>query len=171
MDKLQDVTESKKSLTESSQNSEEKKAHATRCATILLGCYRSGDANDPEIYVSSVVAMFCAYPVDVMERVVNPVTGLPARSQWLPTLAEVRSACEEIYGPMKWASEWDKRAQRQLEERAQIEADRSSRLNYDELRAKYPEAWVSEIPNPFDVDAFRRKHGISQEQWDAIPNA
>lgn len=146
MDKLPNVAPSRQSLTDCLTSTEQTKLHATKCAKILLGCYRSGDANDPEIYVRSVIAVLSAYPVEIMDRVVDPVTGLPSRLQWLPSLAEIRKACEELHGPMRRAAEWDAGAQRQLEERAEIETKREKRLTYAELRAKYPEAWVAEYP-------------------------
>lgn len=39
------------------------------------------------------------YPPEVVKAVANPSTGLPSRSQWLPSIAEVKAACETLIGP------------------------------------------------------------------------
>lgn len=67
---------------------------ASRTA-LLFGCYRKGDANDPEIYTMAIAATLAEYQKEVIEYVTDPRTGLPARLKWLPTVAEVREACED----------------------------------------------------------------------------
>ena len=37
-----------------------------------------------------------SYSPDVGRRVVDPVTGLPARLKWLPSIAEVREALDKV---------------------------------------------------------------------------
>ena len=77
----------------------------------LLGCYRKGDAEDPEVYTTAVAAVLARYPEDVVKRVTDPRGGLPGTSQWLPTVHEVRAACETEMAPMR-------AAERRKEERA-----------------------------------------------------
>jgi hypothetical protein len=62
---------------------------------LLLGCYRAGDANDPEIYIAAVVAVLAAYAPEVVRHVTDPRTGLPSQQTFLPSAAEVRKACDE----------------------------------------------------------------------------
>jgi hypothetical protein len=61
---------------------------------VLLGSYRKGDAADPEVYARSVVAVLMQYPESVVTRVTDPRGGLPGTSTFLPSVAEVRAACE-----------------------------------------------------------------------------
>jgi len=61
----------------------------------MFGCFRKGDANDPEIYVSAVAAILSEYPDSVIDYVTDPRTGLPRRSKWLPQPSEVADACDE----------------------------------------------------------------------------
>lgn len=89
-------------------------------AKVLFGCYRMGDANDPEIYTQAVVAVLSDYPDDVITRVVDPRKGLPSRQQFLPTVAEVKAACEEIYQPIRRRMEWDTRAIEQVQDHARL---------------------------------------------------
>lgn len=64
-----------------------------RQAGLLLGCYRTGDANDPEVYAAAIIAVLSDYSLEVMRLVCDPRCGLPSRVSWLPTVAEVKSAC------------------------------------------------------------------------------
>lgn len=68
---------------------------AVKRTALLFGCYRKGDANDPEIYTAAVAATLADFPAEVVEYVTDPRTGLPSKLKWLPTVAEVREACEK----------------------------------------------------------------------------
>ncbi len=61
----------------------------------MFGCYRTGQANDPETYTMAVAATLADYPAEVIQHVTDPRTGLPAKCKWLPSVAEVREACED----------------------------------------------------------------------------
>jgi hypothetical protein len=60
----------------------------------LFGCYRKGDANDPDVYTVAVAAIFAEYPPEIVDYVCDPRTGLPRRLKWLPTIAEIAEACD-----------------------------------------------------------------------------
>lgn len=60
----------------------------------LLGFYPAREVNDAQTYVNGVTALLCAYPADFVKRVCDPVTGLPSRLKWLPTLADIREALD-----------------------------------------------------------------------------
>lgn len=62
---------------------------------ILFGCYRRGDANDPEIYTAAIAATLADFSAEVVEYVTDPRSGLPAKLKWLPAVAEVREACQK----------------------------------------------------------------------------
>jgi hypothetical protein len=64
-------------------------------AAQLFGCYRRGDANDPDVYVAGVAAIFGEYPPEIVDYVCDPRTGLPRRLKWLPTMAEIAEACDQ----------------------------------------------------------------------------
>lgn len=87
---------------------------------LLLGCFRTGDATDPEVYAGAVIAVLADYPDDVIERVVDPRSGIPSRMNWLPTIAEIKTACEDLYGHRRRMAEWDARAKAQIAERRQL---------------------------------------------------
>ena len=66
---------------------------AAQRAALLFGCYRRGDANDPETYSAAIIAVLTRFPQHVVEYVTDPRTGLPSAAQWLPSVAEVKQAC------------------------------------------------------------------------------
>lgn len=72
----------------------EKLNEAKRGAKRLLGCYRAGDANDPETYIAATVSVLSRYPSEVIRDVTEPATGLPSRLKWLPSISEIREECE-----------------------------------------------------------------------------
>lgn len=89
---------------------------ATERAVLLFGCYRKGEANDPDIYAGAVALMLTQYPVSVVLDVTSPLTGIAAKSIWLPSVAEVREACEEAMGPI------DRQREQRRVEREQFES-------------------------------------------------
>lgn len=76
---------------------------ATRAAEVLFGCFRTGGAAEPEIFVAGVAAVLSDYPASVVQSVVDPRNGLPSACNWLPTIAEVKKACEARMEPIRRA--------------------------------------------------------------------
>ena len=66
----------------------------------LFGFYRASEANDAEVFVTGAARMLAEYPEAVVLRVCDPVRGLPATNKWLPSIAEIREACEGSSDPM-----------------------------------------------------------------------
>jgi hypothetical protein len=88
----------------------------------MFGCYRKGDANDPETYVAAITATLARYPEDVIRDVTHPASGLPIKQDFLPTVRETFLACEAIMQPRREAKAREERTLRQLSERAEFEA-------------------------------------------------
>lgn len=97
------------------------KKYAAERSRLLFGCYRKGDANDPDTYVAAITAVLSRYPHDVIRDVTHPVKGLPIRCDFLPTVKEVYLACEERVSPRREDAARKKRVERQLAERGETE--------------------------------------------------
>lgn len=67
---------------------------AAERAGVMIGCFRKGDANDPKIYASAIIAILSEYPEDVIRRVTDPRTGIPRQLKFLPNPAEIAEACD-----------------------------------------------------------------------------
>lgn len=86
----------------------------------LLGCYRTGDANDPQTYIAAVVSVLSRYPEAVIRDVTEPATGLPAKLKWLPSIFEIREECEILAARIQKREELQKGLTEQLASRKQL---------------------------------------------------
>jgi hypothetical protein len=114
---------------------------AVERAKLMFGCYRKGDAADPETYAAAIAAVLANYPLETVLRVTNPVHGLPSRSNWLPTVKEVREACDEIEQRKQRFADNATRDLEQLEARRLEDEARKRRPTLPELKAKYGETY------------------------------
>lgn len=96
--------------------------YAAERARLMFGCYRRGDANDPDTYVAAITAMLSSYPEDVIKDVTHPVSGLPGRITYLPSVAEVRQECEAKVAYRRTRAAMEARFAKQIAEREQIDA-------------------------------------------------
>jgi hypothetical protein len=72
-------------------------AYASQRAEVLFGCYRRGDANDPERYVAAVAAVLSDYDFDLMKDVTDPRTGICSTEKFMtfmPNAGELKVYCE-----------------------------------------------------------------------------
>jgi hypothetical protein len=106
-------------------------------AKILLGCYRTGDANDPETYVAAVTAVLSHYPEEVITAVTHPVSGLPSKKGWLPTIKEVTEACAAAAEPIAQEEARLKRIKEQMEARARM--DRGEKPTLAQIKERFGE--------------------------------
>lgn len=106
-----------------------------------------------------------------MRAVSDPYSGLPSKVEWLPKPKEVKDACEEMVGVERRALEWEQRAQKQLTERAEIEAG----------PRKIPQWMMDQLAECGLTNDHKQRHGetpdkvmarlgLTQAQWDALPN-
>lgn len=64
---------------------------------MLFGCYRRGDANDPDGYVAAISAVLSRYDVDLIREVTDPNTGIQTTEKFetfLPNSGELKRYCE-----------------------------------------------------------------------------
>lgn len=168
------VAQSPQQLTRTLRVSSERLAMSAKHAKLLLGCYRAGDANDPEVYTAAIIAILSDYPEDIQQTVTDPRSGLPSRVQWLPTPKEVKDACEAERRARARAGEWERRSKLQLEERAKIDALHAQpRETWDQttesLAARGFKFSRKQKTDPGAAEIMAR-YGISRAQWDLIPD-
>jgi hypothetical protein len=115
-------------------------SYAAERARLLFGCYRTGDANDPATYVAAVTAVMSRFPEEIITQVTHPDTGLPSTGKgWLPTVKEVKDACNEAYEPILQNELRLKRIREQMEMREREE--RGERPSLAQLKDKYGPNW------------------------------
>jgi len=134
--------------------SQQRREMAIVCTTRLLGSYRSCEASDPEIYIGAVEEVLSHYPCRVIESVTHPHTGLPSRSNFPPSVFEIRQACDAIMHE-------EARAARRAEDLRQQFAEREAE---DERRAAItltPPLLLADTAERKPDDAPRRQAALS----------
>jgi len=138
------LTISAEKLPASMARQETQTSYAAERARLLFGCYRTGDANDPETYVAAITAVLARYPEEIITRVTHPVTGLPHAKSWLPTVKEVTDACMEAHELTLESVAREKRIADQIAARNETERERPT---LDHLKEKYGKNWgIGEEP-------------------------
>lgn len=132
---------------------------------ILSACYRKGEAEDPEIYAAACGAVLSDYPLQVVLRVTDPRTGLPSVSQWLPTVKEIRDACEVIVQAEARREKRDRDLKVQMADRVRFEAEQAAK--FDRQLLGIEPKWRE----PLEPEKFKRKYGISDLEFNALPDA
>ena len=100
--------------------------YAAERARLMFGCYRRGDANDPDTYVAAITATLARYPEDIIRDVTHPASGLPVQKDFLPTVAEVYRACEALMAPRHAAAARKVQEERQRAETLEFERRRNT---------------------------------------------
>jgi hypothetical protein len=62
---------------------------------LMVGSFRRGEAGDPGIYTAAVAKVLAGYENDVMDYVTDPAVGLASKSDFLPTIKQIKDACED----------------------------------------------------------------------------
>jgi hypothetical protein len=136
---------------------------AVERAKLLAGCYRKSDAADPETYAGAVAAVLAEYPPDIVQRVTDPRSGLPSKLQWLPSVKEVRDACEELDNRRRYVETRAKQQAEQIAELKRLDAMRQTRPTLAEMKAKYGENWgISGEDKTQEVERDRRRSELQQ---------
>ena len=74
-------------------------AYASQRSQVLFGCYRRGDANDPERYVAAIAAVLARYDAELIHEVTDPNTGIQTTQKFetfLPNVGELKRYCDAI---------------------------------------------------------------------------
>lgn len=66
---------------------------------MLFGCYRRGDANDPETYVAAITRVLASYDADLIREVTDPLTGIQTSEKYMtfmPQSGELKVYCDGV---------------------------------------------------------------------------
>jgi len=151
-----------------------------KAADRLFSQFRNSQGTDPRAFMTAVVAVMMHYPLDVAEQAADPYFGLPALQQWMPTPYDVKQFCDRMVRPRREAAAWEKRSQEQIRDRRDNDLSRPKQTVQeveDEMakRGIFLPGYIKrsgQIPgrNYETPETVRRKLGLTQEQWDALPD-
>jgi hypothetical protein len=143
-------------------------------AKILFGCYRRGEANDPDQYVAAIAAVLSLYPVDIIRKSTDPRTGISTDEKFasfMPNSGELKIYCDRLMRPII-EEEHRARITRQVREMDDQPAQR--RLTYAELKEKYGDWNLRDGKTAEQIREEARSSligKIGQEAFDALPDA
>lgn len=129
--------------------------YATERAQLLLGCYRSGEANDPDTYVAAISATLARYSQQIITDVTHPVSGLPAKKSWLPTVKEVFDACEEEANRTRQQTARERRIQEQFAAREEQDRLDAVKPSLEQMKEKYGANWGLTPNEPAKESGFK----------------
>ena len=85
-----------------------------------------------------LVELFCAYPPQVVEGLLSPISGIPGKFKFMPTIAEIKEILDARTPDQSYA----RMVAAQLRDRQQqIAGPVYPKPTYDELKAKHGENW------------------------------
>lgn len=91
--------------------------------------------------MAAIAAVLARYEEGTITAVTHPVAGIPGEIKWLPSVLEVREACERAELPKRNQRAREKRIADQMETRRLEDEAKAHRPTYDELKAKYGPDW------------------------------
>lgn len=68
---------------------------ALGAAEQIIGFYPAREVFNRDIFIRGATAIFAAYPLYAVKRVLDPLEGIPGKLKFLPTLAEIKAALDE----------------------------------------------------------------------------
>ena len=77
----------------------------------LIGSFKASEAEDGEVLTRALTALLGGYPEFAVRAVCDPRTGLPVKSERIPSLYVIRSACEAQIAPLMAAEAQRRRAE------------------------------------------------------------
>jgi hypothetical protein len=88
----------------------------------MFGCFRKGEANDPDVYVAAITATLARYSEEIITAVTHPTKGLPIEMDWLPSVRQVYQACEVLNQSANAAAKRRRDLDEQLADRKRFDA-------------------------------------------------
>lgn len=110
--------------------------------------------------MAAITAVLARYPEEVITAVTHPVTGLPSKKGWLPTVKEVTEACADAVAPIAENEARLKRVKEQLEMRERMEL--GERPSLEQLQEKYGKDWG------ITIEPERQGKPFKAPSWDEI---
>lgn len=143
----------------------------------LLTAYPNGGAQAGKSYIGTIASVLLQYPRSIALRCAHPVNGVPRKSEFMPTVATVVAWCEAEAQAMWNVVANERREEAQLRDRQEQEAlsdynpDVLDRVRKAMRKAGMPIMGDKRNEAAYSVAAAKEKLGLSDAQWNAIPDA
>lgn len=157
----------------------DRSAWVTKAARRIFSAYRKDDFADPEGFLEQLLTVLEKYDDATITWATSPITGIQRECKFPPSIAELVEFCDSRARQSSYAADWDRRAAEQLRQRELYEAE--VKTTTPEQRAAVVARIKGELRAagfhfagdhvPATPKAVMERHGITQEQWDALPDA
>lgn len=146
----------------------------------MIGNYPSAKIEAPEIYVAELVNLLVNYEHSEAAKAIQ--AAMAESPNFLPPVPVLRQTLQKLRSrpALDWAEAWDLRANAQRAERKRIEsgeevADQTGErarvmAGFAALLKQLRPAEEVEREKEFTPERVMKKYGLTQEQWDAIPD-
>jgi hypothetical protein len=104
----------------------------------MRSAFRRGELIDPVIFGRNMAKVFMCYPRQIVLIVCDPTTGVPAVQDWLPSIAQVKAACDTEIAYLHRVARyrnWGNRATLELAK------DEPVKPTMQQLKAKFGPNW------------------------------
>lgn len=149
-------------------------SEVVKWATVLLGGYPKDGVRDARVYTEHVIRILSDYPIEVVK---TAATRIPDTIRWLPTPADIRRVCDDIARPIRAREAYERRTREQIDERASLQAPRNRKQSMQEFRQEMTDRGFRGYLNDPSVsrksgtvEDIKRKYGITQEDYNKIPD-
>jgi hypothetical protein len=152
-------------------------SEAIELVSALVGAYPNGQPHDPKGYIGTLARLLCQYPRSIATLCADPIHGVARTTKFLPSTMEMIAFCEDRVGLLTHTIKRQARIEKQLQERDEWErgpAEPPPRQTIEEFHAEMRDRGLpmgGKAGHKETPASVRAKLGISQEQWDAIPDA
>jgi hypothetical protein len=87
----------------------------------MLDCFRPSKGVDPQVFATAICGILLRYPMDIIEEITDPVRGLPARQEFMPSPFDVRQMAEKLVAP-RYRRQKEEREDREFRAQLAVEA-------------------------------------------------
>ena len=133
--------------------------------------------HDPKVYMAEVIALLVRYPYLIGDRAL--VRARCDSPEFVPSVGRIEHILGEMLAAQErsaltWAQTWDQRAQEQLAERERLMREGPTPAERERMGARFKA--LLEHLSPYEAavavtaEQLQEKYGLTQEQWDAIPD-
>lgn len=161
-----------------SSGSRPDQAYCLQRAKLLFDCYRKDEVHEPDTYCGAVALVLSEYSKHVVEFSTDPRTGIASKIKYVPNIAEIKEFLDDVVESINASSKRDRDLRQQFvdrEEFEEIERNRKNRPTYEEIAADCARSGimigpVQHMTSAAEIKDFRKRHGITDAQWNKIPD-
>jgi len=118
-------------------------AYLAQKVELIFSCYRKDEAHDPRTYAQAMMLVLSDYPRSVIDHVIDPRTGILGVSKFLPSVSEIKEACENAFRRICQDDERERRIVKQLADRdSDYLSDNPARAA---RRKAFADAWLNRV--------------------------